>query len=75
MPVSCVPDIEKDVVQTPRNNRVLVRQFGARHFVYCIEGRHKEKPRKLTKSRSDTCPGDGGGGGGVGSKSGYAYAH
>ena len=40
---------EKEVVQTPwcqRNNCVLVRQFSARQFVYCIVGRHEEKMRE-----------------------------
>ena len=32
------PATEKDVVQAPwcsRSNRVFIRQFNARHFVYC----------------------------------------
>ena len=44
---------EKDVVQTPwspRRNGVGVRQFSARHLVYCNVGRHKETARELTKS-------------------------
>ena len=50
---------EKDVVQTPscrRSNRVLVRQFSARNFVYCIAGRLEEKALELTTSCSDQCP-------------------
>ena len=40
------PGAKKDVVQTPwcpRSNRVLLRQFRARHFVCCIVRRHEEK--------------------------------
>ena len=44
------PGTKNDVVQTPwcpRSNRVLVRQFSARQFVYCNVGRHKEKAWEL----------------------------
>ena len=32
----------------PRSNHVLAGQLSARHFVYSIAGRHKEKARELT---------------------------